>query len=37
VLVNTRANEDNKTFKDAPVVLQIRRGHAVFCEIKQIP
>jgi hypothetical protein len=37
VLVNTRANEDLKTFKDAPVVLQIRRGDAVFCEIKQIP
>jgi len=37
VLVNTRANEDQKTFKDAPVVLQISRGNAVFCEIKQIP
>jgi hypothetical protein len=37
VLVNTRANEDIKTFKDAPVVLQIGRGNAVFCEIKQIP
>ncbi|MDO9301360.1 MAG: hypothetical protein Q7T89_08250, partial [Anaerolineales bacterium] len=37
VLVNTRANEDIKTFKGAPVVLQIRRGNAVFCEIKQIP
>jgi len=37
VLVNTRANEDLKTFKDAPAVLQIRRGNAVFCEIKQIP
>jgi 4-amino-4-deoxy-L-arabinose transferase-like glycosyltransferase len=37
VLVNTRANEDLKTFKDAPVVLQIRRGDAIFCEIKQIP
>jgi hypothetical protein len=37
VLVNTRANEDIKTFKDAPVVLQIRRGNAVFCEIKKIP
>ena len=37
VLVNTRANEDAKTFKDAPAVLQIRRGNAVFCEIKQIP
>ena len=37
VLVNTRANEDIKTFKGAPVVLQIRRGNAVFCEIKQVP
>jgi hypothetical protein len=37
VLVNTRANEDINTFKGAPVVLQIRRGNAVFCEIKQIP
>jgi hypothetical protein len=37
VLVNTRANEDIKTFKDAPVVLQVRRGNAVFCEIKQVP
>jgi hypothetical protein len=37
VLVNTRANEDLKTFKDAPVVLQISRGDAVFCEIKKIP
>ena len=37
VLVNTRANEDIKTFKEAPVVLQIRRGDAVFCEIKKIP
>ncbi|MBI3166818.1 MAG: hypothetical protein HYZ24_19200, partial [Chloroflexi bacterium] len=37
VLVNTRANEDVKTFKDAPTVVQIRRGDAVFCEIKQIP
>ena len=37
VLVNTRTNEDIKTFKDAPVVLQIRRGNAVFCEIKQVP
>jgi hypothetical protein len=37
VLVNSRANEDIKTFRDAPVILQIRRGNAVFCEIKQIP
>ncbi len=37
VLVNTRANEDIKTFKDASIVLQINRGNAVFCEIKKIP
>ncbi|MBL0347945.1 hypothetical protein [Candidatus Villigracilis affinis] len=37
VLVNTRANEDIKTFKEAPVVLQIHRGNAIFCEIKKIP
>jgi len=37
VLVNTRTNEDVKTFRDAPVVLQIRRGDAVFCEVKKIP
>jgi hypothetical protein len=37
ILVNTRANEDIKTFKDAPVVLQIERNQAIFCEIKQIP
>lgn len=37
VLVNTRANEDIKTFKDAPVILQIQRDHAIFCEIKKIP
>jgi len=37
VLVNSRTNEDLKTFHDAPVFLSIRRGKAVFCEIKQIP
>ncbi len=37
ILVNTRTNEDHKVFKDAPPVLQIRRGEAIFCEIKQIP
>ena len=37
VLVNTRTNEDIKTFKDAPIILQISRGDAVFCEIKKIP
>jgi hypothetical protein len=37
VLVNTRTNEDIKTFHDAPVVLQISRNGAVFCEVKHIP
>ncbi|MDD2922243.1 MAG: hypothetical protein PHQ36_08145, partial [Anaerolineales bacterium] len=37
VLVNTRTNEDIKTFRDAPVVLTVKRGGAIFCEVKQIP
>lgn len=37
VLVNTRSNEDVKTFKDAPVIFEISRGDALFCEIKKIP
>jgi len=37
ILVNTRSNEDKKTFKDAPIILQVERAHAVFCEVKQIP
>ncbi len=37
VLVNTRTNEDIKTFRDAPVVLKITRAGAVFCEVKKIP
>jgi hypothetical protein len=37
VLVNTRTNEDRKVFRDAPPVLQIERGDALFCVIKQIP
>ena len=37
VLVNTRTNEDRKVFKDAPVMLNIGRGNAVFCMMKQIP
>jgi hypothetical protein len=36
VLVNTRTNEDRRVFKDAPPILQIGRGDAIFCEIKQI-
>ena len=37
VLVNTRTNEDRRVFKDAAPILQIGRGDAIFCEIKQIP
>jgi hypothetical protein len=37
ILVNTRTNEDRRVFKDAPPVLQIGHGDAIFCLIKQIP
>jgi hypothetical protein len=37
VLVNTRTNEDRRVFKDAPPVLSIGRGDAIFCMVKQIP
>ena len=37
VLANTRTNEDHRVFKDAPVILQIGRGDAVFCVTKEIP
>ena len=37
VLINTRTNEDRRVFKDAPVILQIGRGDAVFCVTKEIP
>jgi len=37
VLVNTRTNEDRRVFKDAPSILQIGRGDALFCMLKQIP
>jgi len=37
VLVNTRTNEDRTTFKDAPIVITIKRGEATFCIIRQIP
>ncbi len=37
VLINTRTNEDKSTFKDAPVVIEIKRGEATFCIIRQIP
>jgi hypothetical protein len=37
VLVNTRTNEDRKTFHDAPVVSEVGRGGATFCVVKQVP
>jgi hypothetical protein len=37
VLVNTRTNEDRRVFRDAPPFLQIGRGDALFCIIRQIP
>lgn len=37
ILVNTRSNEERSTFRDAPPVLQISRGDAIFCVIKQVP
>jgi len=37
ILVNTRTNEDRSTFRDAPPVLQISRGDAIFCMVKQVP
>jgi len=37
VLINTRSNEDHSAFKDAPVVIEIQRGDATFCIVRQIP
>jgi hypothetical protein len=37
VLVNTRSNEDRRVFKDAPSPVEVGRGNALFCVIKQIP
>jgi hypothetical protein len=37
VLMNTRTNEDRKVFKEAPVMIQVERDSALFCQIKQIP
>lgn len=36
VLVNTRTNEDRRIFKDELPVVQVGRGEAMFCQIKQI-
>jgi len=37
ILVNTRSNEDRKTFHDAPIILTVNRAGATFCVIKQVP
>ena len=37
VLINTRLNDDRSTFKDAPVLLTVKRGNATFCIVRQIP
>lgn len=37
VLVTTRTNDDRSIFRDAPPVIQVRRGSAIFCEVKQMP
>jgi hypothetical protein len=37
VLVNTRTNEDRSTFREAPIVIEVKRGDAIFCIIRQIP
>ena len=37
ILVSSRSNEDRKIFKEAPEIIQVTRGDAVFCVIKQIP
>jgi len=37
VLVNTRSNEDLKTYHDAPAILKVGRAGATFCVIKQVP
>jgi hypothetical protein len=37
ILVNTRTNEDRKVFKELAPILQVGRGDAIFCMVKQIP
>jgi hypothetical protein len=37
ILINTRTNEDRKTFHDAPTILSIGRAGATYCVIKEIP
>jgi hypothetical protein len=37
ILVNTRTNEDRKTFREAPTVLSVERAGATFCVVRQVP
>jgi hypothetical protein len=37
ILVNTRTNEDLRTYRDAPEVLTVGRQGATFCVVKRIP
>ncbi|GAB4567494.1 MAG: hypothetical protein Fur0017_08420 [Anaerolineales bacterium] len=36
-LVNTRSNEDLKSLRDAPIVIEVSRMGATFCVVKQVP
>jgi hypothetical protein len=37
VLINTRTNEDISVFKHTNTVIEIKRGNATFCTVRQIP
>ena len=37
LLVNSRTNDDRAIYRDAPPVVQVRRGDAIFCEIRKVP
>ncbi|MFH1186024.1 MAG: hypothetical protein V1755_13450 [Chloroflexota bacterium] len=37
ILVNTRTNEDQRTYPDAPELLRVGRAGATFCVIKSVP
>ena len=37
ILVNTRTNEDRRILKDVSPMIEIKRGDALFCEIKRVP
>jgi hypothetical protein len=36
ILINTRSNEDQKIFNDEQSVMEIKRGNATFCIIRQV-